>query len=104
MSADYQLEVRLLSYSNPGGRTDLGSCCDVEEPAGICLMADTCDTQFTIQAQNFHLQLGLGSPIDLEEFNNTDSITFPNCGEIGGRRIPLVFTFSSTDYDITRVC
>ncbi len=105
VSADYQLEIRLLSYMNPGGRTDSGQCCEPEaEVQGVCLLQDTCDTRFSIQIENFNQGEVIGDQIVLSEFTDMNTIIFPNCGEIiGGIENPLVFTFPTSAYNASRV-
>ncbi len=108
VSADYQLEIRLLSFTNPGGRTDSGACCESDvEMQGMCpfLFLDTCDTQFSIQIDNFNRLEMIGQPIVLSEYMDLDSITFPYCGElVQGRQNPLIFIFPTTAYNAQVVC
>ena len=101
--ADYQLEIRLQSYMNPGGLTDAMTCCEPEAVIrGMCIPQATCDTEFSFQIENFSRLRRIGQQIMLGVFEDMDSIEFPNCGVITGEREnPLVFTFSTSDFNAT---
>ena len=96
IKADYQFELRLLSYVNPRGLTDDGQCCEPEAAdRGVSLERETCDTRFTVQLRNLHqLRMELGGNVVLGTFENNNSITFPTCGPITSDiDNPLVITF-----------
>ncbi len=79
VTADYQLEVRLVSYSNPGHRKSDGGRCD---------NSGSCDNVFS-----FEIDVGDGweQLQETERYRNDDNITFGDT-LIGGRANPLVFT------------
>ncbi len=81
VTADYQLEVRLVSYSNPGHRLSDGGHCDFSESNG-------CDNVFS-----FEIDVGDGwvQPQETGTYWNNDNIIFEDT-LIGGRANPLVFT------------
>ncbi len=80
VTADYQLEVRLVNYSNPDHILSDGSTCDKNNVQ--------CDNVFS-----FEIDVGDGwvQPQETGTYWNNDNIIF---GEtlIGGRANPLVFT------------
>ncbi len=79
VTADYQLEVRLVSYSNPDHRKSDGRPCD----------GDTnCDNIFS-----FEIDVGDGweQPQETGPYWNNDNIRFRGTLR-GGRANPLVFT------------
>ena len=82
------------------------ACCEPEaEFEGMCLEQNTCDTEFSVRIENFSILRPIGTAIVLGEFENMNMITFPMCGEIvNGVQNPLVFTFSTNDYNATGVC
>ncbi len=82
VAADYQLEVRLLSYSNPTHRRSNGDHCDSTN--------SLCDNIFT-----FELDVGNGLEQLLQTgvYWNNDDITFGDTLG-GGLDNPLVFTGS----------
>ncbi len=45
VSADYVLQVEMVSYSNPSNRRSDGQCCDSNSFGG-CSGGDSCDTYF----------------------------------------------------------
>ena len=47
MSADYVLQVRVVSYSNPSNTRSDGQCCDPANNGGGCTGGERCDTYFT---------------------------------------------------------
>ena len=96
INADYQFELRLISYVNPRGLTDDGQCCEPEAVVqNQCLEIETCDTRFTVQLRNLHrLPMELGGNVVIGVFDNNNSITFPTCGPIiDGIENPLMITF-----------
>lgn len=104
INADYQFELRLISYLNPGGYDQTGTtCCEPEAQIGsFCFSA--CDTEFSIHLENGQLQT-LHQAMVVGEFTDMDSITFPRCGPIiNEMENPVVFTFSASTFNITRVC
>jgi hypothetical protein len=99
VEADYKFEFRLLNYTNPRGLDSQQMCCEPEAIiAGNCLPQATCDTQFNIQLQNFHLLEDLGNNIVLGPYENMNSITFPSCGPIQDLRAPLSVTFPRNEF------
>ncbi len=79
VTADYQLEVRLVSYSNPDHRLSDGSACDA---------TTICDNIFF-----FEIDVGDGweQPQETGTYWNNDNIIFGDTLR-GGRANPLVFT------------
>ncbi len=79
VTADYQLEVRLVSYSNPDHRLSDGGHCD---------STSDCDNIFS-----FKIDVGDGweQPQETRRYWNNDNITFGDTLR-GGRANPLVFT------------
>lgn len=101
IKADYQFEIRLLSYVNLRGLDAEQMCCEPEAMInGNCIPQATCDTQFNIRLQNFHQLIQLGSNIVLGTFDNMNSITFPSCGPIKNMQNPLVVTFPRNEFNI----
>lgn len=98
--ADYQFEIRLLSYVNPRGLDAEMMCCEPEAMIdGNCIPQATCDTQFYIRLQNFHRVASIGNSFVLGTFDDTNSITFPNCGTIKNVQLPLVVTFPRNQFN-----
>ncbi len=79
VTADYQLEVRLVSYSNPEHRESDGSRCD---------SSSRCDNVFS-----FEIDVGNGwvQPQETGTYKNNDNIIFGDTLK-GGSVNPLVFT------------
>ncbi len=79
VTADYQLEVRLVSYSNPDHRLRGGGRCDRDS---------NCDNVFS-----FEINVGDGweQPQETGIYWNNDNIIFVHTLR-GGRANPLVFT------------
>ncbi len=79
VTADYQLEVRLVNYSNPDHRKSDGGRCD---------NSGSCDNVFY-----FEIDVGDGweQPQETGTYWNIDNIIFRNT-LIGDRANPLVFT------------
>ncbi len=79
VTADYQLEVRLVNYSNPDHRKSNGGHCDSNS---------NCDNVFS-----FEIDVGDGweQPQETGTYWNNDNIIFGDT-LIGGRANPLVFT------------
>ncbi len=79
VTADYQLEVRLVNYSNPDHRLRDGRRCDKDS---------NCDNIFS-----FEINVGDGwvQPQETGIYWNNDNITFGDT-LIDGRANPLVFT------------
>ncbi len=86
VAADYQLEVRLVNYSNPTHRRSNGDDCDSNTQYSRHL----CDNIFT-----FELDVGNGWEQLMQTgiYWNNDRITFGDTLE-GGLANPLVFTGS----------
>ncbi len=80
VSADYQLEVRLVNYSNPDHRLRDGGRCDKSNI--------NCDNIFS-----FEIDVGDGweQPQETGTYRNNDNIIFGDTLR-GGRANPLVFT------------
>ncbi len=81
VTADYQLEVRLVSYSNPDHRLSDGGRCDGP--------SNNCDNVFS-----FEIDVGNGwvQPQETGTYWNDDNIIIFGDTLIGGRANPLVFT------------
>ena len=47
VSADYVVQVEMLSYSHPSNTRSVGLCCDSESGNGPCSGDERCDTFFT---------------------------------------------------------
>ncbi len=98
VAADYQLEVRLVNYSNPTHRRSNGDRCD----RGKNIKIRPCDNIFT-----FELDVGNGcrrQQKSTDTYGNkyNDSITFGDTLE-GGLDNPLVFTGSGPWPDNVRL-
>ncbi len=99
--ADYQFEIKLLSYRNPRGLDNQQRCCEPEAMVGgNCLPQETCDTVFNIRLLNFdQLSRQLGESVGLGTFENMDTITFPECGPMLGG-MPLTVMFSQSEFSL----
>lgn len=102
VTADWQLEVRLLSYNNPRGFTENMECCDAAISPGVCLPQETCDTEIVVRIVNFdRLLRQLGSTLLVGIYEDSDQITFPACGTLAGDQPnPLVITFPRSEFSV----
>ncbi len=86
VTADYQLEVRLVSYRNPDHRKSDGSPCDKILASSE---EDPCDNSFSFEIKT--VDNGWEQPQEIGRYRNNDNITFGDTLR-GGRANPLVFT------------
>ena len=94
MFAGYELEVRLLSYSNPTSLRFTGDICDN--------IFSPCDNSFTFCLRfpgdfrnTDRFNCSLGGPVTTVTFQDDDSIDFSSMTMIGSLPNPLVFTGDS---------
>ena len=96
---DYQVEVNLVSYNNPQGRLQDGSCCDLDS-GSVCLPQDTCDVRLTFSVQNF----GTSTTFNLQTkvlgtYENRDMITFASCSILtNNERNPIKFAIPTNQW------
>ena len=101
ITADYQFELRLISYVNPRGLTADMQCCEPESvlPDDTCFFINTCDTQINARLLNFNqLNRQLGGNIVLGPYEDMNTITFPPCDMTSNMNNPLVFTFATSTF------
>ena len=91
IKADYQFDLRLLSYVNPRGLTDDGQCCEpllevsVWKGKLVTLVSQCSCGIYTKE---------LGGNMVVGTFENNNSITFPTCGSLTSDiDNPLLITF-----------
>ena len=99
-SADYQFELRLISYNNPRGFTEDLNCCDAQFSPQTCVPQDQCDTEFFIRLRNFDRgSAQLGSTKLVGVYQDMNMISFPSCGALTGNfDNPLVYTFPTSQF------
>ena len=102
---DYQLELNLIYYGNPQRRLANGECCDLRDPTNPqanCLANDDCDVRFSFSVQNTSTLFVVNrQDIAVGTYENTATITFPNCANlINNRRNPLRFEIPTNQWRV----
>ena len=80
--SDYQVEVQLVQYANPTGRTSDGQCCDLAIGMS-CHATEACDVRITFSPRNLGTNMLFSSETKaIGYYDNTNLINFPNCAEL----------------------